>query len=51
MCMQGRGEKDLKAVAEIYSQLDAQFDEDEKPIRCVLRCVPSCVGVLLLGAG
>ena len=37
--MQGRGEKDWEATAEIYRQLDARFDEDEKLIRCVLRCV------------
>lgn len=37
--MQGRGEKDWEATAEIYRQLDARFDEDEKLIRCVLHCV------------
>ena len=37
--MQGRGEKDWEAAAEIYRQLDARFDEDERLIRCVLRCV------------
>lgn len=31
--MQGRGEKDSEAVAEIYKQLDARFDEDEDLIR------------------
>jgi len=34
--MQGRGEKDSEAVAGIYKQLDARFDEDEELIRCVL---------------
>jgi hypothetical protein len=32
--MQGHGEKDSEAVAEIYKQLDARFDEDEDLIRC-----------------
>ncbi|KAI9442850.1 hypothetical protein BJY52DRAFT_1317510 [Lactarius psammicola] len=31
--MQGRGEKDSEAVAEVYKQLDARFDEDEELIR------------------
>ena len=31
--MQGQGEKDSEAVAEIYKQLDARFDEDEELIR------------------
>ncbi|KAH8981074.1 hypothetical protein EDB92DRAFT_1805391 [Lactarius akahatsu] len=31
--MQGEGEKDSEAAAEIYRQLDARFDEDEESIR------------------
>jgi hypothetical protein len=34
--MQGQGEKDSKAVEDIYKQLDARFDEDEELIRYVL---------------
>jgi hypothetical protein len=41
--MQGEGEKDIEAVAEIYKQLDARFDEDEDLIRCVF--------VFVLGTG
>ena len=33
--MQARGEKDHKMVEDIYKQLDARFDEDEKLIKCV----------------
>jgi hypothetical protein len=33
--LQARGEKDNKAVEEIYKQLDARFDEDETLIKCV----------------
>ncbi|KAH9037560.1 hypothetical protein EDB84DRAFT_1480937 [Lactarius hengduanensis] len=31
--MQGEGDKDSEAAAEIYRQLDARFDEDEESIR------------------
>ena len=48
--MQGRGEKDWEAVAEIYRQLDARFDEDEKLIRCVFPCVV-CWGTAHARAG
>ena len=37
--MQGQGEKDIEATAEIYKQLDARFDEDEDLIRCVKLCL------------
>ena len=33
--MQARGEKDHRMVGDIYKQLDARFDEDEKLIKCV----------------
>ncbi|KAH9046334.1 hypothetical protein EDB83DRAFT_2227590 [Lactarius deliciosus] len=31
--MQGEGDKDSEAAAEIYKQLDARFDEDEESVR------------------
>jgi hypothetical protein len=45
--MQGEGEKDIEAVAEIYKQLDARFDEDEDLIRCVFCVVLGTNGVLI----
>ena len=37
--MQAQGEKDSEAVAEIYKQLDARFDEDADLIRCDWLCL------------